>query len=334
MDFDGDGILDLISGSYDPGHCYLFRGKGKGEYKERETITDKSGKPVVTNTEMTTPVESFGSWVAMVDWDNDGDLDLILGTYQGAMLLRLNEGTRAKPVFAATNIPIQAAGKPLQVPGAHATPVVADWDGDGLWDLLSGSENGGVYFYRNIGKPGAPAFAAAVTLVPPHNGLGYNEFLDTGEKPRPGIRSQIFVADVDGDGKLDLLLGDFCTNTAPRPDLTSPERTKMLEIRRRMAELEPKVQQLREEIDQKFQAIVKEAAKSMPKADFMKQENQKKLMDKRKALFDEPGTAKLYKEQSDLAKELKGYLAKPAKQTFGADDMGMAHGYVWLYLRK
>ena len=27
MDFDGDGTLDLVSGSYDPGELYLFRGQ-------------------------------------------------------------------------------------------------------------------------------------------------------------------------------------------------------------------------------------------------------------------------------------------------------------------
>jgi hypothetical protein len=125
VDFDGDGILDLISGSYDPGHFYLFRGKGKGEYLAQETITDKNGKPIVTNTKMTEPVESFGSWVAMVDWRNKGVLDLVLGTYDGHILVRLNEGTRTKPAFATENIDVLADGKPLHVPGHHATPVIA-----------------------------------------------------------------------------------------------------------------------------------------------------------------------------------------------------------------
>ena len=31
MDYDNDGILDFISGSYDPGDLYLFRGEGKGK---------------------------------------------------------------------------------------------------------------------------------------------------------------------------------------------------------------------------------------------------------------------------------------------------------------
>ena len=31
MDFDGDGIGDILSGSY-PGELYFFKGKGKGEF--------------------------------------------------------------------------------------------------------------------------------------------------------------------------------------------------------------------------------------------------------------------------------------------------------------
>ena len=56
MDFDADGIDDLISGSYDPGEIYLFRGEGKGKFKARETLIDKSGKPVLRS-----PTRSFRS---------------------------------------------------------------------------------------------------------------------------------------------------------------------------------------------------------------------------------------------------------------------------------
>ena len=63
-------------------------------------------------------------------------------------------------------------------------------------------------------------------LLPRHQGIGYSEFLDTDEEPRPGIRSQIDVVDYDGDGKLDLLVGDFCTYISPREDLSRAERRR------------------------------------------------------------------------------------------------------------
>jgi hypothetical protein len=330
VDFDGDGNLDLISGSYDPGHFYLFRGKGKGEFLARQTINDKSGKPVVTNTKMTEPVESFGTWIAMADWDNDKDLDLVLGTYDGRMLVRFNEGTRTKPAFATENVEVQADGKVLHVPGHHATPVTADWDGDGQWDILSGSDNGGVYFYRNIGKVDEPKFAAAVTLVKPHVGIGYNEFLDINEKPKPGIRSQIFVADINGDGKLDLLLGDFCTNTSPRPNLTADERKELLEARKKLEELEPELAKARAQAQEKFQAYLK----TIPKEDFKKQEVQKQLRKKQEEIYKEPPMGELTKTALIHNKVMTKYLAKPKQQKFGGEDMAVSHGYVWLFIRK
>ena len=57
---------------------------------------------------------------------------------------------------------------------------------------------------------------------------GRIELLDAGQEPRPGIRSQIAVVDYNGDGKLDLLLGDFCTYLHVKKDLT-PERRREFE---------------------------------------------------------------------------------------------------------
>ena len=46
MDFDGDGTLDLVSGSYDPGELYLFRGQGRGTFAASAVIKDRSGDVV------------------------------------------------------------------------------------------------------------------------------------------------------------------------------------------------------------------------------------------------------------------------------------------------
>ena len=112
--------------------------------------------------------------------------------------------------------------------GEHANPVIADWDGDGNWDIVTGTADGGVYWYRNAGRRGRPEFEAPVTLVAKHEGIGYSELLEPGRDPKPGIRSQIAVTDYDGDGKLDVLLGDFCTYLQMRTDLT-PEQTRRLQ---------------------------------------------------------------------------------------------------------
>jgi hypothetical protein len=330
VDFDGDGILDMISGSYDPGAIYLFRGEGKGKFKARETITDKSGKQILRVPDQKHKVESFGSWVALVDWNNDGALDILLGGYDGSMVVRLNEGTRTKPAYAALNTPVLLAdGKPLKVPGGHASPVIADWDGDGLWDIISGSADGGVYWFRNVGKLGAPRFAAPVALIAPHVGNGYSEFLDVDEEPRPGIRSQIAVVDYNGDGKLDILLGDFCTYVVARRNLAPDQRKELLAVRKRMAEIEPALAKEQERIEAKL----KEVFQHFTRDDWAKEENQQKWRQKQKELYADPAYKNLARQLSEQRTALEQYLEKPSKPAIG-DDLATAHGYVWLYLRK
>src|SRR5205085_501896 len=114
-------------------------------------------------------VESFGSWMTLVDWDDDGDLDILVGTFEGTIFRRRNIGTRTKPIYATHNEWVTVGSKRLRVPGgAHATPVIADWDGDGRWDIITGSGDGGVYWYRNVGKQGEPKFDPPVALVAKH----------------------------------------------------------------------------------------------------------------------------------------------------------------------
>ena len=150
MDYDNDGIQDIISGSHDPGDIYLIKGLGKGKYAKIENIVDESEVPLVHHpTEMARykqykdqkeeknvrdseeatqwRLASFGSWPASVDWDADGDLDMLIGTFSGELFLRTNIGSRSQPVFSSESVQIEAKGEPLKESG-HAAPVVADWD--------------------------------------------------------------------------------------------------------------------------------------------------------------------------------------------------------------
>jgi len=58
---------------------------------------------------------------------------------------------------------VEAAGKPIDTAIGHAAPFVADFDGDGVRDLLVGQFGDGIlWIYRNVGSNADPKFAAGV----------------------------------------------------------------------------------------------------------------------------------------------------------------------------
>jgi hypothetical protein len=58
---------------------------------------------------------------------------------------------------------VLAAGKPIDTAVGHAAPLYADFDGDGVKDLLVGQfGNGILWVYRNVGTNERPRFAAGV----------------------------------------------------------------------------------------------------------------------------------------------------------------------------
>ncbi|HEV3301145.1 MAG TPA: FG-GAP-like repeat-containing protein [Planctomycetaceae bacterium] len=325
FDFDGDGHSDLISGSYDPGACYLFRGLGNGRFAARETIVDKAGNVILRNAHLEV-TRSFGSWPTMVDWNGDGRLDLVIGSFEGGIRVWLNEGTAQRPKFAVDGFSVQAGGKPIAVPGGHAAPVIVDWDGDGRWDILSGCEKGAVIWYRNTGKLGEPYFANGQTLVPEHRGSGYEEFLEIGAEPVPGIRSQIAAADFDGDGRIDLLLGDFCTTVSPRPDLTPAQRLEMYKTLERKRETSA---QLRQQLDEQLQEI----RRRYPGDKLHSRAADEEWSKMYKAMRDSKQREELESRAKQLDGAVAAYLAKPERRG-STPHLDTVHGYVWLFRRK
>ncbi len=128
-----------------------------------------------------------------VDIDNDGDLDLFVGTGDyGAFNFYENTGTASNPSFAA---PVE---NPFGLVSTYyvSAPTFADLDGDGDQDLLVGEYYTGILnFYENTGTASNPSFAAPVEN--PFN-LESND---------ASIRCPEFV-DIDDDGDFDLFIGE------------------------------------------------------------------------------------------------------------------------------
>jgi hypothetical protein len=211
VDFDGDGILDVLSGSW-PGELYFFRGLGKGQFEAGVTIKNKSGKPIKVDN---------ASTVFAADWNGDGLLDLLVGSIEGYSYLILNEGSRRKHAFGAPTKLI-AAGKPIKAGMGDSQPVAADWDGDGLLDLLLGAGDGSVHWFRNAGTRTEPKLAAAQALLPASKlAADYGP----GRGIQRGMRSKICVADWNGDGVPDLMVGEFSMTAGPARKLTDAQKS-------------------------------------------------------------------------------------------------------------
>ncbi len=122
-----------------------------------------------------------------VDIDADGDSDLFIGTLNGKIFYFENLGTATAPAFDLRDTMYQQIGG-----GFGFAPTFADVDGDGDNDLLVGTFDGRVKFYRNIGTASSAVFVPEPSTV---------DSINVGNWATPAL------VDIDGDGDLDLFGG-------------------------------------------------------------------------------------------------------------------------------
>ena len=298
MDFDGDGIPDLLSGSW-PGELYLFRGEGKGKFAKGETLKDKDGKVLKLGS---------ASTAFACDWHGRGKLDLLVGDVQGHVWLVPNEGTRTRPAYGKA-AKLQAAGKDIVAPHGDSHPVLADWEGTGKPGLVLGCGDGSVVWYSNAGTRAEPKLAAAQTLVAAPPQQNFNDARPSKETTR-GSRAKVWVGDWNGDGRLDLLVGDFSMTYGETPKLTEADKKLQKETQEKLEKLQAKMQPFDREYSKLFQP-----KPGLTEAD--KAEREKKaaaLVEKFKDVLNE--RSKLYQT---MRKFQRPYFY---------------HGHVWLFLRQ
>ncbi|MCZ6918357.1 MAG: VCBS repeat-containing protein [Gemmatimonadetes bacterium] len=131
VDIDADGDLDMFVGE-GSGTLNFYRNTGTAQVAEFVLETDRFDGIDVGRR----------SYPTFVDLDDDGDMDMLVGTEDTGLLLYHNDGSPSEAVFVADSSFF------LEVPGL-STAAFVDIDNDGDLDLFVGGVGGGlIYFER------------------------------------------------------------------------------------------------------------------------------------------------------------------------------------------
>ncbi|MFZ6009493.1 MAG: FG-GAP repeat domain-containing protein, partial [Bacteroidota bacterium] len=179
IDFDKDGDLDVIAGSsYFPFYqtITLYKNNGDGTFEPQAL---SGAAPAI---DATSP--------APIDFDKDGDYDLIVGSSDGTVLYFEQTSPGAFTERTGTGNPFNGVDV-----GDYASPEVADFDNDNDPDLILGSEDYPSVDLKYFENQGNGIFEEQFDFDNPFNGA------DGLQNASP------YFTDVDNDNDLDLLLG-------------------------------------------------------------------------------------------------------------------------------
>lgn len=119
------------------------------------------------------------------DLNNDGNMDIVCGSADGYIYIYYGTGFGANYELTAATYITDSDGNPINT-GGYSSPTVVDFEGDGATDIITGSDDGTVYFLHNT------------------EGLTY-EIIGQMSTGLPDC--MISADDINSDGNLDLVIG-------------------------------------------------------------------------------------------------------------------------------
>ncbi|WP_289065385.1 VCBS repeat-containing protein [uncultured Alistipes sp.] len=244
-DFDGDGRPDLVVGDED-GRVAWVRNTGK----VRKGMP-QFGQPLYFRQEA--DLVKFGalSTPCAFDWDGDGKQDIIAGNSAGEIALIRNLSGGENPVWDAPRL-FCIDGEPLRIQAGENGSIqgpaerkwgytvlsVADWDGDGLPDIIVNSIWGKIEWFRNLGAKDGLALAPAQPVRVAWEGEAPKPAWNWWN-PEPGTlttqwRTTPVAMDWNGDGLTDLVVMDHEGYLAYFERFRTPEGELLLKPGRRI----------------------------------------------------------------------------------------------------
>jgi hypothetical protein len=195
FDWDKDGDQDLfLHQPTGPAEDYV------NQVSKYENTTSRGGQLTFTyRGKLTTASgKTLGSTVRFADYDGDGKTEVFSNRGEGiiAVYRDISSSGSIQDMRISDGEYLQANGMLMHI--WNATPDFADIDNDGDLDLFSGTEDGPIYFFENVGSRGKPVFSMGRIVA-------FFEYMD--------LRSGVKVADFDGDGLLDFVAGRYWERT-------------------------------------------------------------------------------------------------------------------------